>query len=327
MVCNDSCPKGPHFSVFKHWTTPKGVDVIVSARRLVTLQKLAEVVKQPPEPFREQIDHIRSLAIIHANARTEQTEQDLTAAKRKLVSFTPAGHFKKGRKRTDEVTFTGCTSLDIDGITPTNDDPHLVNVKAPLLFNLPGCRIVFTSPSGKGVKVLLGLDPIPTTNTEFETATAQVRMIAQQILDKVRVVANVDRLLDAQRICYMSYDPQPGIELDVDAQDFKWNPGLVSELPTSTGTTSDIDPIDAAARSVEWMEEIMKLGHGDNRMAQAIRCASYMSHHGVLRAHEKMLIDAICKSGISIPEAERVCSNAYGYAADVRQLTLEEIVK
>lgn len=321
MVCCQSCPNEPHFSVFKHWRTPQGVDVIVSAKRLVTISKLAEVLKQPPEPFRLQVERIRALADAHANARSEETEQALTDAKRKLVSFTPAGHFRRGRKRTDPLSFTGCTSLDIDSVEP--DDDHLVSVKAPLLFNLPGVKIIFTSPSGRGVKVIVGLDPIPTTLSEFEVATGQVRHAAQQIFENMKIKADVDRLLDAQRICYMSYDPQPVIELN--SEPFRWNPELVPEQASAQASTSNIDPIDAAARAMEWMEELTRLRHGDNRMAQAIRCASYMAHHGVLRAHEPLLIDAVCKSGIKRAEAERLCKNAYGYAANVRQFTMAEI--
>ena len=321
-VCSDSCPSEPHFSVFKHWRTPKGADVIVPAHRLVTLSQLATVLVDPPRAFAQQIATIRELARIHAIEATEETEQQLIEAKRKLVSFTPAGHFAKNRKRIDPMSFTGCTSLDIDGIVSDGDINH-ITVKAPLLFQLPGTRLVFTSPSGNGVKAIVALDPVPTTAAEFEAATGQLRVVAQRLLKSVFVDANVDRLLDAQRICYMSHDLQPGVDLD--AEPFHWDKNFVPEATGKIANTSDIAPIDAAARALEWMEELSNLRHGDNRMAQAIRCASYMAHHGILKAHASLFVDAVAQSGIKRAEIERVCANAYSYASGIQQLTQQEI--
>ena len=320
-MCDDKCKAlGPHFSVFEPGKNGKGV---YPTNRVVTLATLAERLANPPASLVKQIEEIRELTRKHKADPTEANENAKTEAKKQLRSFTPSGHYSWHRQANQPMNFTGCTSLDIDDIE--GDARARRTIKRAFFMQFPGVRLAFESPGGYGLKVIVAIDPIPTSNEEFTRATGQVRVEAQKFINSMPFTANVDCLLDATRVCYVSIDKDRAF--DPDAEPFRWNTEYVPETTGSSTSTIKL-PIAQAARSAMWrIDEIATLRHGDNRQTTATAHASFMAHQGVLKAHEDLVIEATVKSGISQSEAERVCKSAYRYAPGVRQYTQEEIDK
>ena len=318
-MCDDKCKAlGPHFSLFKPGSDGTGV---VPMGRFVTLETLAAKLINPSDELVALVNEIRELTKTHEENPIEANEQAKTKAKQRLHSFTPSGHYSWHRQAKQPMNFTGCTSLDIDDIEG-NDDTRLA-VKSAIFMQFPGARLVFVSPSGKGLKVIVAIDPIPTTNNEFTTATGQVRVDMQKFLAARHFTANVDCLLDATRVCYVSVDKDRAF--DPKAPPFQWDENYVPDASSSTSNIPLLPIAEATRSAMRRIEEIATLRHGDRRQPTAVYHASFMAHQGVLKVLEHAVIEATVKSGIEQSEAERVCKSAYGYARGVRQYSQQEI--
>ena len=88
-----------------------------------------------------------------AQVRKVYAEQGKEAAdelKKGLIAFTPSGIFNDGRKAADITEYNNHVILDIDGLTENN-----VNDYKQQAIYCQYSHLVFISPSGKGLKIIV----------------------------------------------------------------------------------------------------------------------------------------------------------------------------
>lgn len=121
------------------------------------------------------IDGMMTIELIHGFITTDEKLEKLTKALReikgkteytnaklKLPFITPSGILKV-RKKSGLVSRTIFFCVDIDNI----EDPELIKKK---LSKIPSVVLIYTSPSGKGLKVLLVIDPKQAEHLEYFNA-------------------------------------------------------------------------------------------------------------------------------------------------------------
>lgn len=125
------------------------------------------------------------------NATTELEKNNL---KKQLHAFTVSGIFKQQRRLEDLLIYTGLLVLDIDHLKPEQVNVIAANAKA-----MDYSILVFISPSGLGVKIIVAVD---STQAQHEIAYTQV---VNHYQNKLGV--EFDRKTkDITRLCYMSFD-------------------------------------------------------------------------------------------------------------------------
>ena len=123
----------------------------------------------------------------------------------KLLAMTPSGIFKKGTRSVKTlVLHSGIVVTDIDGI----DDPVvLVNIIEHFESD-PSVVMIFISPSGKGIKILFRIYPIPLNADEHKAA---YQTIVEHV-DKFRNEPDTPDFKvdtggsDVSRLCFLAYD-------------------------------------------------------------------------------------------------------------------------
>ena len=105
---------------------------------------------------------------------------------------------------------------DIDDI-----DPHDLNAIKTVLSLHPNVILVFASPSGTGLKVIVQLDPIPTTQNdrEHKHAWGRCKVELDEILSHYSY--QCDSGDDPTRLCFLAHDPRVYYQPDKPA--FKWD--------------------------------------------------------------------------------------------------------
>lgn len=127
------------------------------------------------------------------SCRNTKDKDSLESAKRKLPLFTPTGNFSH-RSIAGIKHYNGIICLDIDHI----DDPEKLKSKCK---NIPFVYSAFTTPSGKGLKVLIKTDATIETykNTELKVASKFTELTGAE---------RDNHCKDIARVQYVSYDPE-----------------------------------------------------------------------------------------------------------------------
>lgn len=125
------------------------------------------------------------------NAQNEKEKDDL---KKLSYAFTVSGIFQENRRYENLITYTGLLVLDIDDL-----QPEKVIEVADHAKSIEYSKMVFVSPSGLGVKIIIGVD---SDQNHHETAYKQVVAFYQKELG----VKFDEKTKDIPRLCYMSYD-------------------------------------------------------------------------------------------------------------------------
>ncbi len=139
---------------------------------------------------------------------------DLSLAKRTLLPFiTPFGTFSHRRCDT-LLAFSGLLPIDVDKLESEDEAEHVKQA----LFGDPylDARLVFTSPSGKGVKAFI---PWPSASlTEKDNPANAASLFAAQAMEYVRRMYDThpdERLRgvdvsgkDVVRACFLCHDPE-----------------------------------------------------------------------------------------------------------------------
>ena len=132
---------------------------------------------------------------ITKNIREEMSERDQQAAKKNLPTITPSGVFSDGHFASQLAEHSGLVVLDYDDLDSAENAINAVKYD-------PATVLAFISPRGKGIKVLVAIDPKPQTYAEHKVAWNQVK-------DKYNGILGVDADKsgsDVSRLCYLCYD-------------------------------------------------------------------------------------------------------------------------
>lgn len=157
-----------------------------------------------------------------------------------LPVITLSGTWKDGGKTAENIAeHNGLVSLDIDGLENTED----VEKAKDYVNAQPATVLSFVSPSGRGVKGLIRVDPIPSTPDEHKIAWhAMVDAYPEYEIDPSS--KNINRL------CFLAHDPK--VYFNPDAAAVTWTAKQEKKQSTAqTARYSDADP--SRAEVEEWL--------------------------------------------------------------------------
>lgn len=138
--------------------------------------------------YKDTIDIIRA-------ARDSGDEAKVSRFKAQLPCFTPSGTFKGGRTLRHLSVYNQLIVLDVDKL----EDAKLEKVRN-LAMACEYTMVCFTSPSGKGLKILIK------TNAESNTHKECFDELANYYKNTLGVPIDKSGS-DVPRLCYVSYDP------------------------------------------------------------------------------------------------------------------------
>ena len=185
-------------------------------------------------------DLYRKIEAAAPGADRQKAEDNYKSFKKKLPAVTPSGTFSPQRKAEMLTRHSGLIVIDLDDV----DD---VEQCKRALAALSCVALVFTSPSGKGVKPFVAVDPIPANDAEHKIAFQAVeRFLQDQGLPAKLTKEGGNRdsgQTDVTRLCYLVGDreafsqwpvPQPVIWDRPDLQ----QPAAPAPPPSGPGDTS-----------------------------------------------------------------------------------------
>ena len=184
----------------------------------VDINVVVKSIKTGSDGTRAKTERLRKLYTTDNDRYTHEKERS--------DSVTWSGTFPPGKRIGDKlIQHSGYVVLDID------DDIDIVAVREHLTGH-PNVRFAFLSPSGRGYKPLIKVNPIPQNKVEHEIAfNAVLEVFAGYTTDK-----ELAKQRDPNRLCVLAYDPEP-IQNN-QAVPVEWEmPAPAPELPSSAPTT------------------------------------------------------------------------------------------
>jgi hypothetical protein len=176
----------PQFSYFT------GPITNTTPRATITVGKLHHVIIRPPTALRQRADAARAEYATHGKSLHYK------ALKNGLDYFTAGGTFTR-RQDAAIVVESGLLTLDFDGL-----GDRLAEARAQLLADTalaPALALVFTSPSGDGLKAVLAADPRHTRRANYER-------LARHLAQRYGWGPTLDaKTADVSRACFLSHDP------------------------------------------------------------------------------------------------------------------------
>ena len=115
---------------------------------------------------------------------------------RYLPAMTPSASFRDRRGKDRDWRHSGHVIIDVDGVDDAAD-------LRDRLASSPQVALAFVSPSGRGLKVIVAVSPIPDTNTRHEAAYNYARVAVGRLLRR-----RIDVSRDVTRLCFMTSDPE-----------------------------------------------------------------------------------------------------------------------
>ncbi len=147
--------------------------------------------------WKKQIEKLRECLVQGNQAGFERLKKSLPA-------FTPSGSFAGGRKLEYLQQYSGFVILDIDKL---NTDKLLKAKEAATQSKY--CYACFTSPSGKGLKILV---KVSSEKENHKTAFLQLQSHFEKLLN-----VEIDKSgKDITRLCFVSFDPEIYINSNAD---------------------------------------------------------------------------------------------------------------
>ena len=178
----------------------------------VTLQAIKERILDGKRGLDEKTRYCNALAITNAPAYKIYKEKNLPA-----VTF--SGTFPKGKRKAQHlIRHSGYITIDVDGLTANQIASLLAE-----LAQMPHVVLAFISPSGKGIKVIVRVNPIPTNDIEHKGAYQACLDFFEDLADEYEFEVDTTGK-DCSRLCYLAHDPlaifhteTPTIDWDKDA--------------------------------------------------------------------------------------------------------------
>ena len=163
-----------------------------------------------------------------------------------------------GRALQHVVRYTGLVVVDLDGLE------DLAGALAPMR-DLQGLRLLYTSPSGRGLKAWVAVDPIPSTVAEYKDVWEQLtRQVEASTGCKVDESGS-----DPTRLSFTAHDPAV---LVGEAAPLEWthSSGAAAPRPSPPRPAVSSDPLDVALSALA----AIPLGAGEHdkrvRVGQAL---------------------------------------------------------
>lgn len=151
----------------------------------------AEIIRS--ESLQSETNKIRQLRGLDSGA--------FEKAKTRLPYFC-WNRFQNNTRKADYFESSEAFCFDIDDYS--NDTEALCEL-AGALFKEPSVALVFVSPSGKGLKVLMAIEPEIVQATVYK---AYYKAVAEWLCDRYGLTGFLDPVThDPARICFLSHDP------------------------------------------------------------------------------------------------------------------------
>ena len=218
------------------------------------LDEVVNVIQSGSNGLKEKTEKARILAI---GADKDAYKKFKESA---LPAFTPAGTFN--RRKTEHLdTHSGLVVIDIDGLSPES-----VYTKKANFEKLPFVILVFVSPSGTGIKVIVKVDPIPTDAASHREAWQQIVNYFQPMGLEIDPSGK-----DLPRLCLLAHDPTAYYNPNATAFTLKPSEPIPAK-PTPPAFTSEKDQSDDISSALYavpaddyeiWIEMGMALHHAE----------------------------------------------------------------
>jgi hypothetical protein len=167
-----------------------------------SLSMVYDLIRDPASPHRSHIEEVRQLI---ANGSVQAADE----LKAKLMGFTVSGIFNKRRDKKNLTAYSGMLALDVDDLQPKEVNQVVDRAKA-----LPNTYMVFISPSGLGVKIIVKVN----SGAEYhESAYPQVVDYYKSEIGEITGKFD-EKTKDVARQTFISYDP--GAYLNEDCIEF-----------------------------------------------------------------------------------------------------------
>ena len=209
--------------------------------------------------------------------------------KESLPAVTFAGMFPKGKRRaTSLLRHSGYAVLDIDGLLPSQI-PELLAI----LAQHPYVLLAFVSPSGKGIKVVVRVSPVPTNDAEHKTAwQACVDFFENEAEEHGFEIDPSGK--DCSRLCFLAHDPQAIIHSE--STPITWDPSNIylhtSDLSDYTHSEADTSSLHTFLKS----QDITILGTRQ-RGGFFVECLNRAEHTGAKHGKTDSFI-RLCENGL-----------------------------
>ena len=187
----------------------------------------------------------------------------------KLPAISPSAMFDGARGAGRSFRHTGLVVIDIDGI-------YTASHYRDIIIGSPQVALAFVSPSGKGLKAIIAIEPIPTTPIQHEAAYRYVASAVGRLLK-----LKVDISKDVARLCFMAYDPD--VHYNPEPEPMRWQWGFEYEKkaykPAVPESAADVVRKAVHALSfikgdVEYRDMIRIVGALQNDIGDAVRDAA-----------------------------------------------------
>ena len=124
--------------------------------------------------------------------------------KEKLKAFTPSGTFPPYKRKAKHLlAHSAHIIIDIDRLTPGQIADLLAE-----LAQMPYVVLAFVSPSGKGIKVLVRVDPIPRNDLEHKGAYQACLDFFEDLTEEYGFTIDTGGK-DCSRLCFLAHHPHP----------------------------------------------------------------------------------------------------------------------
>ena len=179
-------------------TPPRQCSVYANARAIApqfsaTIEEIIEAIAGAPVPGADA--HRELIAAI----RAESDKGERNMLKLRLVAPTLSARFAGRRRQEATWEHTGWAAVDVDDLA---DLPAAEALRERARECAP-VGAAYVSPSGKGVKLLCRVDPLPLTVDDHRDAAVECMAAVHEALG-----ADIDPSgKDITRVCYVSHDP------------------------------------------------------------------------------------------------------------------------
>lgn len=268
--------------------------------------------------FVDLIKHDQSVKDIIQSARDALGENDRNlydSIKQQLPAITTSAICEGGRKKSDIKELNNLLCLDVDKLQP--DVFYILKME---FQNWKHTRILFTSPSGNGLKVVV----------ETDTHLEHFKETFLQISDTIRREFKVEcdpACKDPNRLCFLSYDPKVYYNPDSDVIEYvEPEPSTptpasavnkihrVKKNPTATTATAAIDVPTPILRQLEKVEEftsrISKFEEG-NRNNYIHLFVANANREGIDELHVDQYSQKFVNDDFTQNEIEGIIHSAY----------------
>lgn len=244
--------------------------------------------------------------------RAEEDKEVQNNVKKELPAICFSGEFSK-RADSALINHSGLICLDFDGF---DTKKSMLTVKKQMESD-SYVMSVFISPSGKGLKVIVKIPPIPENHRGYFRALEEY--FAMDEFDK--------SCKNESRVCYESYDPKIYINYSSDVwEDISEEKAKEVDKFNGPSTITINDDNEIIRRLMKWWEKDYGLVEG-MRNNNLFILASAMNQYGVPRSTVSFLFNQFVQKDLPSSEIEKVIDQGYINKTDFGRKAFEDVDK